>query len=62
MAYYLFYHRSHLVDLDRVDDKVLRLVAIFFRSDGKAIRNLFDTVIQDIGKTYQHRGCYIPKL
>ena len=55
-----FYHRTHLIHLDGVNDKVLGLVAILIRCLLEAVRNLFNTIIQNIRKTEQHRCCHIP--
>lgn len=48
-------YRTHLVDLDGVDDKVFSFEFVFFGSACKALRGFFDTVVQYVGKSEQHR-------
>ena len=55
-------NRPHLVHLNWINNKVLSLISIFFRSDSKAVGYLFNTVIQNIWETDQHRSCDIPQL
>ena len=55
-------HRAHLIDLNGVDDKILRLVAIFLRRLLETAGNLFNPVVKNIGKTHQHRSRYITQL
>ena len=62
MADNLLYNRTHLVHLDRIDDKVLGLIAILFGCLFETIGYLFNPVIQYIREAYQHGGCYIPQL
>ena len=58
----LFYHRAHLIDLDRINDKVLGLIAILFCSLYETVRYFLDPIIQDIRETHQHRSRDIPQL
>ena len=51
----LLHHRLHLVHLDRIDDVVLPLVVIFLLSLVEAAGRLFNSVVQDVGETQQHR-------
>ena len=55
----LLHHRAHLVDLNRIDNKVLRLITVFFGCLFKAGRHLFNTIIQNIRKTHQRGSRYI---
>ncbi|CCZ69498.1 uncharacterized protein BN759_01686 [Bacteroides sp. CAG:702] len=57
-----FYHGTHLVHLNGINDEVLCIVAIFLRCLSETIRNFFDTVIQNIRETHQHRCCDVPEL
>ena len=57
----LLYHRTNLIDLDRVDDEGFSCIAVFFRCILKAGCSLLDTVVDDVGKADQHRGCHITK-
>ena len=57
-----FYYRTHLVYLDRINDKILGLIPILIRCLLKAVRDFFNTIIQNIRKTDQHRSCHIPQL
>ena len=57
----LLHHRAHLVDLNRIDNKVLRLITVFFGCLFKAGRHLFNTIIQNIRKTHQ-RGSRTAKI
>ena len=52
---YLLHHGLHLVHLYRIDDKVLPFVVIFLCGNIEAVRRFLDSVVQDIGKTQQHR-------
>ena len=56
------HYRSHLIYLNRVNNEVLSLIAIFFRSLCKAIGDFLNPVVQNIRKTYQHRSGYVPQL
>ena len=56
------HYRAHLVDLDRIDNKVLRFIPVFLSRLFETRRHLFNTVVQNIRETYQHRGCHIPQL
>ena len=49
-------HGLHLVDLDRIDNKVLSVVVILFGSPFEAAGRLLDTVVQNIRETEQHGG------
>ena len=50
----LFYHLSHLVDLDGVDDEVFGRVTIFVGRLLKTFGYFLDTIIENIGKTQQY--------
>ncbi len=54
MADDLLHHRTHLIDLDRIDDEILGAVTIFFGRLPEALRDLFDTVVEYVGKTEQY--------
>ena len=58
----LFHHRAHLVDLNRINYKVLGFITILFGRLFKAGRHLFNTVVQNIRKTYQHGRSHITQL
>ena len=58
----LFYHRTHLVDLNGIDDKILGFITVLFGSLFKTGRHLFNTVVQNIRETQQHGRCHIPQL
>ena len=58
----LFDHRPHLINLNRVDDKVLSFITVLFRRLLKTGRHLFNTVVQNIRETQQHGRRYIPQL
>ena len=58
----LFYHRTHLVDLNGIDDKILGFITVLFGSLLKTGRHLFNTVVQNIRETQQHGRCHIPQL
>ena len=53
------HHRTNLIHLDRIDDEVLGRVAVFFRGILETSCRLLNTVVDDVGETNQHRGCYI---
>ena len=55
MRHQFFHDRLHLVHLDGIDDEVLALVLIFFGCLLEATCQLFNSVVQDVGKT-QQRG------
>ncbi|CDF22979.1 unknown [Prevotella sp. CAG:617] len=50
------YHRAHLIDLDGVYNKVLPLEVILLGRLIEAGRGLFNPIVQDVGKTHQHRS------
>ena len=58
----LFHHGAHLIHFNRIDDEVLGLVFILFCSLAEAGGDLFDTTVQDVWETYEHRGRDIAKL
>ena len=62
VADYFFNNRAHLVHFNRIDDKILGFISIFFRCLFKTIGSLFNTVIQNIRKTHQHRSRHITQL
>ena len=47
----LLHHRTHLVHLDGVNNKVFGFIRILLGSFIKAVRSFFDTIIKNIGKT-----------
>ena len=51
-----FHYGAHLVDLDGVDDEVLRLVSVFLGGNLEAAGSLLDAVVQDVREADQHRG------
>ena len=62
MADNLLNHRAHLINLNRIDDKVLRFIAVFLSGLSKTRRSLLNPIVQNIGKTYQHRSRYVSQL
>ena len=60
MADDLFHHRTHLIDFYGIDNEILRLITIFIRSLLETVRDLFNTVIQNIWETDQYRSLHIP--
>ena len=48
------YDGLHLVDFDRIDYEVLALETIFLLCLFKAAGCLFDTVVEDVGKSQQN--------
>ena len=62
MAHDLLDHRSHLVHLDGIDDKVLGRVAILVGRLFEAFRDFLDTVVENIGETQQNGCRYIAHL
>ena len=55
------YFRDALAELPR-DDKVLRFIAVFLSGLSKTRRSLLNPIVQNIGKTYQHRSRYVSQL
>ena len=62
VAHDLLDHRSHLVHLDGIDDKVLGRVAILVGRLFEAFRDFLDTVVENIGETQQNGCRYIAHL
>ena len=62
MADNFFNNRAHLIHFNRIDDKILGFVSILFGCLFKTIGSLFNTVIQNIRKTHQHRSRHITQL
>ena len=58
----LFNDRTHLIDLDRIDNEILSRIAIFPSSSLKTIRNFLDPIIQDIRESQKYRGFHITNL
>ena len=56
----LFHYRTHLIYFNRIDNEILRLITIFIRSLLETVRDLFNTVIQNIWETDQYRSLHIP--
>ena len=54
-----FYHRLHLVYLDRIHHIVLTLVFIFLCGLLETAPGLLNTVVKDVWETKQHRWCDI---
>ena len=52
----LLYHRLHLIDLNRIYDKVFGLVVIFLGCFLEAAGSLLNAVVEDVGKAKQHGG------
>ena len=52
---YFLHDRSHLVDLNRVDDVILRIVTVFFGGNFKTACHFLDSAVEDIWKTKQNR-------
>jgi hypothetical protein len=59
VAYNLLHHRTHLVDLDGVDDEVFRIIIIFLGGFAEAFGDFPDTVVKDVGKPQQQRRLHI---
>ena len=62
MAHNLLDHGAHLVYFYGVDDKVLSLVFILGRCNLEAAGNLLNSVVENIGETYEDRCCHIAQL
>ena len=62
VAHNLLDHRSHLVHLDGIDDKVLGRVAILVGRLFEAFRDFLDTVVENIGETQQNGCRYVAHL
>ncbi len=62
MAYNLLHHRTHLVDLDGIDDEVFRIIIIFFGGFAEAFGDFPDTVVKDVGEPQQQRCLHVAEL
>jgi hypothetical protein len=55
-------HRAHLVNLYRVNYEILTFVTILLGGKFETVGYFFDTVVENIGETEQHRRGYILHL
>ena len=62
VAHYLLHHRTHLIHLYRIDRIALPLIVVLLGSLTEAVRYFLDAIIQNIGKTKQHRSADVAHL
>ena len=53
----LFYHGTHLVYLDGIDDEMLTFIVIFLLSLFKTSRSFLNAIVQNVGKTQEYGSC-----
>ena len=58
----LLNHRAHLIHFNRIDNKILRLVAIFLSRLSETTGNLLNPVVEDVGKANQHGSRHVTQL
>ena len=55
-------HRTHLIHLNGIDNKILRLVAVLFRRLSETTGNLLNPVVKNVGKAHQHGRRHVTQL